>query len=296
MAAPRAGGDVANAPAEVEHADAIAAAQVVLGRPRRPPRTARSRLLDRPSTPPLVPRSDSVSSSSSTWVSRSAHVAVTWSSPVRDDTFQLIRRSRSPVRNGRTSAGSEPPPCWLARCSPTWPAGRGTASAASNSAVSGSVETPIIRPSMSLRYAPRRDVHTTRSSPASWRPQRRARTGTAATAPAAAPATATAPETGSIPIHGEAATTTVTMSPVAAGSMRIGRAAGAGAVRLVGGGVHGDARRCPLPLEQGRLGQLDVGRRSARRAIEQPPHRSAERTARRARADRRAGDDRGDRR
>ena len=100
-----------------------------------------------------------------------------WSSePVRDETRQLMRRRRSPVRNGRTSAGSLPPPWRLARCRPTSPAGRGTASPASNSALSGSVVRttgPSVSPS--VRNAPSRDVHATAGSEIEWRPHRAAR-------------------------------------------------------------------------------------------------------------------------
>ena len=119
----------------------------------------------------------SVSSSSSTCVSRSDHVEVTCSVPVRDDTAQLIRRNRSPGRYARTSAGSVPSPCRCERCSPTVPPARGTTSTPVKSAPSGSVVTGTGGDQVSARYAPRRDVRRRSAdhhlvAPPAQRPQR----------------------------------------------------------------------------------------------------------------------------
>ena len=50
------------------------------------------------------------STTTRTSASWSAYVVVTCRAPVRSETGQWMRRSRSPVRNGRISASSVPPP------------------------------------------------------------------------------------------------------------------------------------------------------------------------------------------
>ena len=132
-----------------------------------------SRLLDRPSIPSLIPISPPVSSRITTSVSRSDHVDVTCSSRVRADTDQLIRRNRSPVRNGRTPASSVPSPGRRDRCSPTSPAGRGTESIASKPSRNGNVVTASGSADVTwIRYAPSADVAATVGRSNARRPHR----------------------------------------------------------------------------------------------------------------------------
>ena len=64
-------------------------------------RIVTSRLLAPPSTPPERPKSASASTTSSTPLSSSPREVTTWRSPVRSETRQLMRRSRSPAWKGR---------------------------------------------------------------------------------------------------------------------------------------------------------------------------------------------------
>ena len=72
-------------------------------------------------------------------MSWSACVAVTCSSPVRTDTGQCTRRSRSPNRNGRIWSSSPPEPWWCERFWPTRPSGCGTGTRAEKVSGSGTV-------------------------------------------------------------------------------------------------------------------------------------------------------------
>ena len=79
-------------------------------RPRpRPGRSGRGCSAS-PSRPSELPWSPSASTTSRTPLSSSAGEVVTCSSRLRTETRQLIRRSRSPGRNGRMSANSTPAP------------------------------------------------------------------------------------------------------------------------------------------------------------------------------------------
>ena len=60
---------------------------------------------------------------------------------MRSETGQWMRRSRSPVRNGRISASSVPPPTRALRCWPTSPTGWGSAALEVNTPGVGTVAT-----------------------------------------------------------------------------------------------------------------------------------------------------------
>ena len=90
-------------------------------RPRRPPRRRRrGSSVDR-GRRSRSPRSRRASTTTRTSASWSAYVVVTWRVPVRSDTGQWMRRSRSPVRKARISASSVPPPTRAPRCWPDEP-------------------------------------------------------------------------------------------------------------------------------------------------------------------------------
>ena len=70
---------------------------------------------------------------------------MTCRAPVRSETGQWMRRSRSPVRNGRISASSVPPPIRVLRCWPTRPTGWGRAALDVNDPGVGTVATVSTR-------------------------------------------------------------------------------------------------------------------------------------------------------
>ena len=81
--------------------------------------------------------SRSASTTISTDASCSARVVTTCSSPVRNDTGQLIRRNRSPGAKGRIPANSVPLPTRLDRWAPTSPSGCGASAVESYAAACG---------------------------------------------------------------------------------------------------------------------------------------------------------------
>ena len=120
------------------HSPTRSPCEVVL-RDRSGARTVTSRLLAYPSMPSLVPRSAEASTRSMTSASWSAQVDVTCRVPVRSDTGQWMRLSRSPTWNGRMVANSLPSPRRADRLSPTRPTGCGVGAARSKTAGSGRV-------------------------------------------------------------------------------------------------------------------------------------------------------------
>ena len=107
-------------------------------------RTVRSSVLAAPSIPPETPMSRSPSTTSHTPASCSARVVMTCSSPVRSDTGQVIRLSRSPVAKCRIPSNSVPEPSRRDRCRPTRPSGCGTSARLSYGAVCGSTVSPLL--------------------------------------------------------------------------------------------------------------------------------------------------------
>ena len=137
-------------------------------------RTVRSRVLAAPSMPPETPMSRRPSTTSHTPASCSARVVITCSSPVRSETGQLIRLSRSPVAKRRIPSNSVPLPIRRDRCRPTRPSGCGTSARLSYGAVCGSTLNPCSGMSTGPQRQPAQAlVSATRSAPMTRRPHRR---------------------------------------------------------------------------------------------------------------------------
>ncbi len=125
-------------------------------------RTALSRLEARPSIPSLIPKSSVASTTSAMCVSRSADVELTCNSFDRADRVQLMRRIRSPARNGRIPANSLPSPPRLERCSPIRPSLGRVEALTSNER----------RERQRRQRMSRRDGRPTERCPRAWRPRR----------------------------------------------------------------------------------------------------------------------------
>ena len=244
------------------------------GRPRRTwcsasaaaARTVTSRLLGAPSTPPEAPWSASASTTSSTPVSSSARVVTTCSAPVRSETRQLIRRSRSPAWNGRIAgelgAVADPPrPVRadqadrlrrLRRASRTAPARAAPASSGRRAAPGPSGSRP--RPLVSATF----------SSPRIRRPQRRGLTSTPGPGPSASMQAADPAVGGCIATYGAGAATRVTCSASSASSTT-------------------SRTGCPGPRGASTWSRRDDQPRLAGRPVQQPERRQHQRAARRAR-------------
>ena len=137
-------------------------------------RTVRSSVLARPSIPPETPMSRRASTRSQTPASCSARVVTTCSSPVRNETGQLIRLRRSPVAKGRIPSNSVPLPTRRERCRPTRPSGCGTSARVSYGAVLGSTTRLVSGRCTGPQRQPAHGlVSATRSAPTARRPQRR---------------------------------------------------------------------------------------------------------------------------
>ena len=174
-------------------------------------RTVVSRLLASPSMPPERPWSASPSTTMRTPLSSSDLAVTTCRSPVRSETRQLIRRSRSPGWKPRIPANSDPSPRRRERLAPTSPTGCGASAFESNGAVVGNdqISLPTTRTGPK-RKPPQVLVRPTFSSPTRRRPQRRGLTSSAGALPSNRPPTA--PLAGCSATCGAAPITRVTCS------------------------------------------------------------------------------------